>query len=228
MYHQPLRGEVVFGTPGTPVLSGLPSATISEGRFRLTLRTSEGDRSIPRNRDFALGAWRVRVDGQRGRSSVTVFGSLPDVHHPGWYPYDAAYKLEGVLERPERRDTKWMLTMDGVEIEATLAGSLLLAVNGDTVRLVVYRMPQPGTEESELNIFFRDATNADTTYPAGRFVALIPAGSDRFVIDFNRARNPFCAYNSIFPCPLPWRGNAIEHRVEAGEKYDAKDVRGMN
>ena len=76
-----------------------------------------------------------------------------------------------------------------------------------------------GEDESELEIYFRDATNDQGTYPAGRFVSLVPAGEGRYRLDFNRARNPFCAYSSAFPCPAPWRGNTIEGKVEAGEKY---------
>ena len=57
------------------------------------------------------------------------------------------------------------------------------------------------------------------TYPAGRFVPLVPARGGRYRLDFNRARNPFCAYSSAYPCPAPWRGNTIPAPVEAGERY---------
>ena len=63
------------------------------------------------------------------------------------------------------------------------------------------------------------ATNGEGTYPAGRFVTLDPLADGRFRLDFNRARNPFCAYSSAYPCPVPWTGNRIEARIEAGEQY---------
>jgi uncharacterized protein (DUF1684 family) len=50
-------------------------------------------------------------------------------------------------------------------------------------------------------------------------VSLAPLGNGKFLLDFNRARNPFCAYSSVFPCPAPWPGNTIAARVEAGETY---------
>jgi uncharacterized protein (DUF1684 family) len=80
-------------------------------------------------------------------------------------------------------------------------------------------MPSPGGEESELEIFFRDETNGRGTYPAGRFVSLVPLAAGRYRLDFNRARNPFCAYSSAYPCPAPWPGNAIPAPVTAGERY---------
>ena len=30
---------------------------------------------------------------------------------------------------------------------------------------------------------------------------------------------PFCAYNSIYPCPAPWRGNTIPAPIRGGERY---------
>ncbi len=219
IYHQPLEDELVFGPGGAPGLEELPAATLHRGRFRLRLRTEEGERTVPRNRAVAFGEWHVRVSGNRRHGVVTVFGPLEETHAPGWYPYEPALIVSGTLEPPERRERRRMLGLDGVEIEATLAGTFVGELAGEQIRLIVYSMPEPGSEESELNIFFRDGTNGHGTYPAGRFLALVPLGGRRYRADFNRARNPFCAYNGVFPCPLPWRGNAIESAVEAGELY---------
>jgi uncharacterized protein (DUF1684 family) len=79
-----------------------------------------------------------------------------------------------------------------------------------------------GEDEAEMQVFFRDSTNGRGSYPAGRFVTLDPAGSGRYRLDLNRARNPFCAYNTVFPCPPPWPGNSIPAAIAAGERYDEK------
>jgi len=220
VYHQPLRDALVFGPGGEPGLEGLPAATLAQGLLRLTLRTADGTRTVPRNRDVALGdQWRLRVTGERGRSVVTVFGPLRDPQVPGWYPWDSAFVADGVLEAPARPASQRMLGLDGVDVEASLAGTWVGRVAGQDVRLTVYRMPEPGSEESELMIFFRDGTNGQGTYPAGRFLGLRPLGGNRHRADFNRARNPFCGYNGIFPCPAPWPGNGIAAPIEAGERY---------
>lgn len=219
LYHQFLTGELVLGPGGEPGLESLPAATLREERRRVTLRTADGTRSLPRDRAVPFGEWQIRVSGDRGRSTVTIFGSPRDVTVPGWFPYALDLVVEGTLEPPERRESRRMLALDGVEVEASLAGTLSARVASQLVRLTVYRMPEPGTEESELMIFFRDETNGSETYPAGRFLALQPLGGTRYRADFNRARNPFCAYNGIFPCPLPWAGNAIATAIEAGERY---------
>jgi len=223
VYHQPLREALVFGPGGEPGLEDLPAATLEQGLLRLTLRTSDGARTVPRHREVALGdRWRLRVSGERGRGMVTVFGPLRDPRAPGWYPWDGTLVADGVLEPPSRPVGQRLLGLDGIEVEASLAGTWVGRVRGEDLRLTVYRMPEPGSEESELMIFFRDATNGNGTYPAGRFVGLRPLGDNRHRADFNRARNPFCAYNGIFPCPAPWPGNGIAAAIEAGERYPSE------
>jgi uncharacterized protein (DUF1684 family) len=80
-------------------------------------------------------------------------------------------------------------------------------------------MPTGENDESELQVFFRDGSNGRGSYPAGRFVELIPTHSGQYLLDFNRARNPFCSYSTVYACPAPWPGNAIASPVEAGERY---------
>jgi hypothetical protein len=222
IYHQPLQDELVMGPGGDPALAVLPAATLRKEVLRLTLRTGLGTRSVPRNRDVELGAYVLRVSGDRGRSVVTVFGPGREVAVPGWYPPTADMVVEGALEPPDRRESRRMLGLDGIEVEASLAGTFVARLGDRALRLTVFRMPEPGTEESELMVFFRDSTNARGTYPAGRFLALRPLPGGRYRADFNRARNPFCAYNGIYPCPLPWAGNAVPSAIEAGEKYTPK------
>lgn len=220
VYHQPFHDDLVFGPGGAPGLEALPTATLSQGLLRLTLATADGARGVPRNRDVPLGdRWRIRVSGSRGRSVVTVFGPVRDAAVPGWYAYDAALVVDGALEPAAEPESRRMLGLDGVEVDASHAGTWVGRVANEAVRLTVYRMPEPGTEESDLMIFFRDATNGRGTYPAGRFLALRSLGDGRYRADFNRTRNPFCAYNGIFPCPAQWPGNAVTTAVEAGERY---------
>jgi uncharacterized protein (DUF1684 family) len=82
----------------------------------------------------------------------------------------------------------------------------------------VRRLPGDA-DETDLQIYFRDATSGQGSYPAGRFVSLTPLRDGRYLVDFNRARNPFCAYSSVYPCPAPWPGNSLSVAVRGGERY---------
>jgi uncharacterized protein (DUF1684 family) len=65
---------------------------------------------------------------------------------------------------------------------------------------------------------FLDGTNGEETYAGGRYIDLrIPEG-DSLTIDFNRAYNPYCAYNKKYSCPIVPTINALPIRVLAGVK----------
>jgi uncharacterized protein (DUF1684 family) len=71
---------------------------------------------------------------------------------------------------------------------------------------------------------FRDATSSHQTYGGGRYLydtikgADLGSGPREFVLDFNYAYNPSCAYNSHWECPLSPRENWLPLAIEAGEK----------
>jgi thiol-disulfide isomerase/thioredoxin len=138
---------------------------------------------------------------------------------PAWYESTAALVFTVTLVPPAEPNSQWLLAPDGVEVQATNAGSVSFTLGKERLTLAVRRLPESDGEESSLEIFFRDGTNGKTTYPGGRFVSLEPVSGNRYRLDFNRARNPFCAYSSVFACPAPWRGNATAIPIEAGERY---------
>ncbi|MEJ2202707.1 MAG: DUF1684 domain-containing protein [Gemmatimonadota bacterium] len=219
--HEPLVEDLIFGPEGSAALAGAPTATLSRTRRGLFLETGSGRRAVPRNRDVGLGAWSIRVSRSPRSDIITVFAPLSRaVEHPGWFDYRADHVVEGRLTPPDRPTERPMLGLDGVEVTASLAGTFEGEVLGKDFTLTAYRIPQPGSEEAEVSIFLRDGTSGVETYPPGRFVVLRPLGGDRYLLDFNRARNPFCAYNPRFPCPLPWPGNTLDVRLEAGELYE--------
>ena len=201
-------------------LEGVGPTRLSERDGVPYLRADGREIPLPRFRLYPLGSFRLFIAGPRGRSSVTLYGPAPrNPKPPDWYPYDPRMSFEVTLVPPAQPGTRRMLAADGLEVVATDAGRVSASPGAQPATLTVFRVPDPAGEESELEIFFRDPTNEGSTYPAGRFVSLEPLGGARYRLDFNRARNPFCAYTTAFACPLPWRGNALPVAIEAGEKY---------
>lgn len=215
-----LTGAVTLGPDTADIpLQGLGLSVVTERKGAVTVTGPTGlARPLPRGRPVAMAPWTLQVLGTSGSSVLMVYGKAGGTP-PGWYAADPKTAFAVALEAPAAGERRRVLTLDGIEVEAELAGHVTVPLGQPSTRLQVMRMPVPGTEESELQVYFRDQTNARGTYPAGRFVELTRAPDGTYRIDFNRARNPFCAYSSVYPCPVPWSGNSIPAPVEAGEKY---------
>ncbi|MEK7329322.1 MAG: DUF1684 domain-containing protein, partial [Candidatus Eisenbacteria bacterium] len=56
------------------------------------------------------------------------------------------------------------------------------------------------------------------TYPVGRYLDPVALGDGRYLLDFNLAYNPACAYSEHYNCPIPPRKNRLSVAVRAGEK----------
>ena len=217
---QRLSGVVTLGPDTADIpLVGFGPASVAERKGTVTLTGPDGkSRALPRGRPVALAPWTLQVLGGGSGPVLMVYGK-PEGEVPGWYGIDPALVYTVPLEAPPARERRRVLTLDGIDVEAETAGHLSVPIGGVTARLLVLRMPVPGTEETELQVYFRDATNDRGTYPAGRFVEVTRTAAGTYKIDFNRARNPFCAYSSVYPCPVPWSGNSLAVPVAAGEKY---------
>ena len=216
---QPVGAGLSLGPADADIpLDGVARHRVAAEGGALILEAPSGKRPVIRGRPVRLGRYTLYLSGSSRGTVVTVFGGASGKRPPGYYQYDSSMIFTGPLLPPEQRSRVRVLAADGIEVEATEVGSFLVSL-GRPTRLRVLRMPGAVADESELEIFFRDGSNGDGTYPAGRFVSLIPLGSGEYRLDLNRARNPFCAYNSVYPCPAPWRGNTVTAAVRAGERY---------
>lgn len=217
---QPIGPGIRLGPADADVpLEGVPEHRVTERNGAVTLEGPAGSRALPAGRPVALGEFFVSAGGIPGRRVLTAYGPRRDTTAAEYYPYDSGLVFTGPMAPPAQPGRVRVLALDGVEVEAAEAGTVTLPIGGGKATLRVRRIPTGVEDESELEIYFRDGTNGDGTYPAGRFVPLVPLADGQYRLDFNRARNPFCAYSSAFPCPAPWRGNTIEAEVEAGERY---------
>lgn len=65
---------------------------------------------------------------------------------------------------------------------------------------------------------FKDNTNGYSTYGGGRYLDIKIPQTKNFMLDFNTAYNPYCAYSERWSCPLVPLNNTLELSVLAGEK----------
>lgn len=208
---------VTLGPDGSDVpLAGVERGTITENGGAVVLKGWGADRPLPLGHATLVRGIRFEPNGTPGRVIVRISQDSKKGERPLFYPYSAAASFTVTLT-PSTPRTAHILSPLGTTVEATEIGTVSFTL-ADTARtLHVMRVAGDG-EESVLLINFRDGTTGAGTYPAGRFVELIPQGG-KYLLDFNRAFNPNCAYSGVFPCPIPWAGNSVGAKIEAGEKY---------
>jgi uncharacterized protein (DUF1684 family) len=130
-----------------------------------------------------------------------------------YYDPDPSLRFEVTLEASEDDHRREEVEMsDGSTDELERAGLVRVRIDGSDVSLLAYR------QGHDLFIPFRDATSGGETYGAGRYVEARPIAHDRWLLDFNYAYNPYCAYNDGWRCPLPPRENWLRVPIRAGEK----------
>jgi uncharacterized protein (DUF1684 family) len=217
---QPVGSGISIGyEPSDIPLPLATRGTVREERGTISLTQSGTSLVLPRGRPVRLDKFTLVSSGAPGRAVIAAFGAVRNAQPPAYYPYVAALAFSVPLEPPERRGGFRTLGLDGIESDASEAGFVRVSIGRAEARLRVYRIGAAEDEEAELVVYFRDATNGKGSYPAGRFVTVEPERDGRVRIDFNRARNPFCAYSSVYPCPAPWPGNAVPVPIQAGEQY---------
>jgi uncharacterized protein (DUF1684 family) len=99
-------------------------------------------------------------------------------------------------------------------------GAFTFLVNDTPCTLAVYKYK---SDDPHLFVPFADATNGAETYEVGRYLDLeeLPEGQP-YLLDFNRAYNPYCAYNERYTCPLVPIENQLSVAIRAGERLPVK------
>src|SRR3954464_5135528 len=130
-----------------------------------------------------------------------------------WYPLDPAYRVEATFAAYETPKEFQVPNLLGDIDRMSGPGQVTFTLNGKQHRMT------PFLDGDELWFVFRDLTSGESTYPAARFLYTPLPKDGMVVLDFNRAENPPCAFNSFATCPLPPPENRMTVRVEAGERY---------
>ena len=133
-----------------------------------------------------------------------------------WFPVDESYRVPAQLEAfPEPKEVMVPNVLGG-HFKMKSPGRLRFALQGKE-----YSLQPVLNDDGSLFIIFRDATNSNETYSAGRFLDADKPVDGKTTLDFNKATNPPCAFTPYATCPLPPEGNDLPVAIKAGEKrYD--------
>lgn len=143
-----------------------------------------------------------------------------------YFPYDPAWRVTGTLVNLDQ-PVEYELDI-GDDGHCRLVGFAQVDFTtpaGDG-QLTLYWIAGYG---GGLFLPFRDTTAGGDTYGGGRYLydtikgadlgsSHHPLGEPRFLLDFNFAYNPSCAYNLRWVCPLAPPTNHLPFPVPAGER----------
>ena len=136
-----------------------------------------------------------------------------------YYPIDPAYRFELPLHEHERKGTIETGDTAGQTRALWRWGEFRFAIDGLDCTLQAYKSD---TGEERLFVPFRDGTSGKESYGAGRYLDLEPArhrtSQGTWIVDFNEAYNPWCAYSGDYACPFVPPENWLRVPVRAGEK----------
>ncbi|NGX83768.1 DUF1684 domain-containing protein [Aequorivita sp. KMM 9714] len=142
-----------------------------------------------------------------------------------FYPIDEKYIVNARFVRTPNEKPFLMPTTTDRTPEYVKYGEAHFSIDGKEFVLSLFKNTQPYNEpgyEDYLFLPFTDLTSGAGSYGGGRYLdQRIPEG-DTFVIDFNKAYNPYCAYNPKYSCPIPPKENDLLIRIEAGVKNFGK------
>jgi len=129
-----------------------------------------------------------------------------------YFPENPALRLEVSVEPFDPQTQIEMPTSTGDVRRYAKYGRFTFSVDGQPAELTIYA--------ADYGYFlpFVDSLANTETYGAGRYLEPEPLGGGRFLIDFNLAYNPYCAYNDLFSCPLTPFENRVKVPIRAGEK----------
>lgn len=138
-----------------------------------------------------------------------------------FYPINQKFIIEAKFIRTKKEKVFKMKTSTSRLPEYKKYGELHFTIDGVDCKLNVYQNidlnKKPGFDDY-LFLPFSDLTSGKQTYIGGRYVDLRIQKGTTWKIDFNKAYNPYCAYNHVYSCPIVPLENDLNIEVLAGVK----------
>ena len=159
-----------------------------------------------RQRRFGIKAHRRFLYTDNAEQAENSVKNMED------FPEKDAFRLEVKVEPLNDPQPMKMQTTTGDVQFYFRHGRFKFSVDGQEAELTIYR------NQNGYFLPFVDSLAGAETYPAGRYLEPEELPGSRFLVDFNLAYNPYCAYNEMWSCPITPAENRWKVPIRAGEK----------
>lgn len=144
-----------------------------------------------------------------------------------YFDDDESYCVDAKYDLSNNTQTVEFPTFNKETIPFREHGVFRFEIAGNTLALTAFqRMDLPEGRRQWVLVAFRDLTNGKETYGGGRYLEINLPIDSTTILDFNRAANPFCAYQPDFACPMPPIENWLKLRIPVGELNYVGDKEG--
>jgi len=138
-----------------------------------------------------------------------------------FYPVNEKFAVEAKFVKAENEKVFRMKTTGTRTPEYVKYGELHFEIDGKSFRLNIYQNIELSQKEGYhdyLFLPFSDLTCGNESYIGGRYIDMRFPKTDVVMVDFNKAYNPYCAYNHKYSCPIVPLENDLEIEITAGVK----------
>lgn len=138
-----------------------------------------------------------------------------------YFEIDPDYKVEGILELTPNELPFEMPTSTTRLPVYRKYGHFEFELQGKQFVLSVYQnmdFIDDSIYHDYLFIPFRDLSSSKESYGGGRYIDIRIPETQKVVVDFNTAYNPYCAYHDRWSCVIPPPENYLKMEIRAGEK----------
>ena len=138
-----------------------------------------------------------------------------------FFPVDTTFRVVARLKRKENQHFFGMETTTDRKPEYRVWATAIFSIQGKEYQLYIYQNKKTIDDpeySGYLFLPFLDLTNGEMSYGGGRYIDLMIPEENHVIIDFNKAYNPYCAYNHRYSCPIVPKENFLDLEVLAGVK----------
>jgi len=168
--------------------------------------------------------YRLLKDQKLGNPSISPLSSEKIQSFSGlkYFEIDFRFSSRGIIRRNEPGKFVELPMSGGGKVKFEEFGTVSFKLLDKTFSLSIFKnqnLPEFTENPDQLFIPFKDATSGKETYTNGRYLPVsISSDETEVVIDFNRAINPYRAYNEAFVSANPASSPLLEISMISGER----------
>ncbi|MDP2159001.1 MAG: DUF1684 domain-containing protein [Flavobacterium sp.] len=149
------------------------------------------------------------------KKDLAVFTALE------FFPINENYFVQAKFIRTKKEKPFEMKTTTSRKPIYVKYGELHFKIDGIPCQLNVYQnveFSKIDKYKNSLFLPFTDYTSGVESYGGGRYIDHEIQKGNNWIVDFNQAYNPYCAYNEVYSCPIVPKENDLKVEIKAGVK----------